>query len=296
MSTDTILITGATGKQGGATARHLLTGGRRVRALVRNPAATAARALAAAGAELVVGDFDDPASIDAAVSGVRGVFAVPPNPFDPSVTDKDIEARRGERLVEAARRAGVDHIVFTGIGSFSGDDERIASGKKSIEQAVIASGMRYTLLRPVRFMENYLAQGSPIDGIVDGVHRHLFPPDRPVQMIAVEDIGIIAALAFADPERFHGRILELAGDALTPTAAAAKITEAIGTPVRYHQLTEAETDALGEPIASVARRITGGSVWHADIHALRVIHPGLRTLDAWLAETGAAQLKLSVAG
>ncbi|MBF6173794.1 NmrA family NAD(P)-binding protein [Nocardia blacklockiae] len=287
-----ILVTGATGKQGGATVRHLLAAGRPVRALVRDTTTPAARALAAAGAELALGDFDEPGTLRAAVTSVRGVFAVPPNPFDPTNDDKDREARRGVALVEAARDAEVDHFVFTGIASFDGDGERVAAGKQAIEDAVRAGGMRYTLLRPVRFMENYLAQGTPIDGITGGVHRHLFPPDHPVQMIAVDDIGVLAARAFAEPERFHGRTLELAGDALTPVAAAARITAATGIPVRYHQLSEAEADALGEPIASVARRVAdGGSGWHADLHALRVIHPGLRTFDDWLAETGAAQLK-----
>ncbi|WP_280377767.1 NmrA/HSCARG family protein [Nocardia wallacei] len=286
-----ILVTGATGKQGGATARHLLAHGHPVRALVRDTETAAARELSRLGAELVAGDFDAPATLRTAVAGARGVFAVPPSPMDPTSDAKDLEARRGVHLVEAARAAGVDHFVFTGIGSFSGG-ERIAAGKDVIEQAVIAGGMRYTLLRPVRFMENYLVRGAPIDGISGGVHRHLFAPDHPVQMIAVDDIGVIAALAFAEPERFHGRILELAGDEQTPTAATARISEATGIPVRYHQLTGAEVAALGEPIASVARLVgDGGAGWHADIQALRVIHPGLRTFADWLAETGAAQLK-----
>lgn len=290
-SKDPILVTGATGKQGGATARHLLAHGHSVRALVRDTESAAAQELSKLGAELAVGDFDEPATLRTAVAGVRGVFAVPPSPMDPTSEAKDMEARRGVHLVEAARTAGVDHVVFTGIGSFSGG-ERIAAGKDAIEQAVITSGMRYTLLRPVRFMENYLVRGAPVDGISDGVHRHLFAPDHPVQMIAVDDVGFIAALAFTEPERFHGRILELAGDEQTPAAATARISEVTGVPVRYHQIIGSELAALGEPITSVARLVGGGGAgWHADIHALRVIHPGLRTFDSWLAETGAAQLK-----
>jgi uncharacterized protein YbjT (DUF2867 family) len=73
-----ILVTGATGKQGGATARRLLADGRPVRALVRDPAAPAAAELAAAGAELVCGDFDDLASLPPALDGVGAVFGIPP--------------------------------------------------------------------------------------------------------------------------------------------------------------------------------------------------------------------------
>ncbi len=286
-----ILVTGATGRQGGATARKLLADGHAVRALVRDPHAPAARALAAAGAELAVGDFDDPTTLPAALAGATALFAVPPATYDPDGWDVEREARRGEALVDAARRAGVAQIVFTGIASFNEDTSWGASGKHRIETAVAASGARYTLLRPVRFMENYLLRGLPIDGIVDGVHRHMFPADRPMKVIAVADVAEIAALAFADPDRFHGQTLELAGDALTPSDAAAAIAAATGHPVRYQELDEAYAASLGESIAYTWRlmRETGG--WRADIDTVRAIHPTLRTFDTWLTETGAAQIK-----
>ncbi|WP_280269043.1 NmrA family NAD(P)-binding protein [Nocardia wallacei] len=289
---DLILVTGATGQQGGATARHLISAGHRIRALVRDPESTAAQRLAASGAELAVGDFDTPDSIAAAVAGVRAVFAVPPAPFGPRGWDDDLEAERGTRLVELSRRAGVDHFVFTGIGSFRGDVGRLSTGKKRIEDAVAASGMRYTLLRPVRFMENYLARTGLLDGIDNGVNRHAFAPDRPVQVIAVDDVGVLGALTLADPNRFDGRVLELAGDEVTPLDAVAAISRTTGHEVRYRQITEAEAAALPEPIATTVQKLMKtGSGWQADIPALREIHPGLHTFDTWLAETGAAQLK-----
>jgi uncharacterized protein YbjT (DUF2867 family) len=286
-----IVVTGATGKQGGATARRLLADGKAVRALVRDPNAAAAQALAAAGAELAVGDLDTPETLPAALTGATALFAVPPAAYGAQGWDVDLEAQRGTTLVTAARRAGIEQIVFTGIASMSDDTSWGASGKQRIEDAIAASGARYTLLRPVRFMENYLLRGMPIDGIVDGVHRHLFPADRPMKVIAVADIAHIAALAFADPDRFHGRTLELAGDALTPPAAAAAITEATGHPVRYQELTESDAATLGNTIAHTwhLMRSTGG--WRADIATVREIHPGLRTFDTWLAETGAPQIK-----
>ncbi|MFG1795499.1 NmrA family NAD(P)-binding protein [Nocardia sp. NPDC049149] len=286
-----VLVTGATGKQGGATARRLLADGTAVRILVRDPNTPAAQALAAAGAEVAVGDFDTPNSLPAAFAGATALFAVPPATYGAQGWDADLEATRGIALVTAARRAGVEQIVFTGIGSLSDDTSWGADGKQRIEDAVATSGARYTLLRPVRFMENYLLRGMPVDGIVDGVHRHLFPADRPMKIIALADIADIAAMAFADPDRFHGRTLELAGDALTPPVAAAAITEATGHQVRYQELDESDAAALGDVIAHTWRlmRATGG--WRADIATVREIHPGLRTFDTWLAETGAAQIK-----
>ncbi|MEU0876212.1 NmrA family NAD(P)-binding protein [Nocardia brasiliensis] len=112
-----------------------------------------------------------------------------------------------------------------------------------------------------------------------------------MKVIAVADIAEIAALAFADPDRFHGQTLELAGDALTPPDAAVAIAAATGHPVRYQELDEAYAASLGESIAYTWRlmRETGG--WRADIDTVRAIHPTLRTFDTWLTETGAAQIK-----
>lgn len=147
------------------------------------------------------------------------------------------------------------------------------------------------MLRPVRFMANYLSAGMMgIEGISGGVHRRLFPAYEPMQVIALEDIAEFAALAFADPARFAGRTLELAGDEPTPVEAAAAISEATGIPVRYEELTDAEAAAISPLLAQTRKSWLAGQRWHADIEALRVIHPGLRTLTDWLTESGAAAL------
>ncbi|WP_067574803.1 NmrA family NAD(P)-binding protein [Nocardia acidivorans] len=292
-----VLVTGATGKQGGATARRLLAAGRPVRALVRNPESAAAQALAAAGAELAVGDFDAPETLGGVMTGASAVFLVPPAAFGPDGWDVELEARRGEDLVRAARAAGVDHLVFTGIASLDReDDEWGAVGKRRIEEAVRSSGLRWTILRPVRFMENYLIQGFPVDGIREGVHRHLFPAEVPIQMIAVDDVAAFAELALTDPARFHGQILELAGDERTMAAAAAVISEITGHTVTYQELPEEFAAGMGAEVLNVFRLTRSGRNWHADITALREIHPALRTFETWLTETGAAQLKPILAG
>ncbi|SDD50897.1 NmrA family NAD(P)-binding protein [Glycomyces harbinensis] len=285
-----ILVTGATGKQGAAAARHLLHGGWKVRALVRDPGAPAALALAEAGADLARGDFDDHASLTAAMDGVRGVFGVPPATFGPDGWDEELEYTRGASLVDAAAAAGVGHFVFASIASFPGQPFPGTDAKRRIEGRAEASGMRWTHLRPVRFMENYLLREGPIDGIHGGLNRHFFRPDHRMQLIAVDDIGAFAALAFADPDRFHGAILELAGDELAPTAAAAAITAATGRDVRYGQVPRAEARALGPAILGVWEVVNGDRSWSADLAALRVIHPGLRTFDTWLKEGGADRI------
>ena len=286
-----ILVTGATGKQGGATARRLLASGRPVRALVRDTAAPAAAALAAAGARLVRGDFDDPVSLPPALDGAAAVFGIPPVAFGPAGPETDLEVARGRALIDAAAAAGIEQIVFSTVASASAASQGSA-GKALIEQYLHDHIALPTVLRPVRFMTNYLGVGVlGIDGISNGVHRHLFTPHEPMQIIALEDIAEFAALAFTGPARFAGRTLELAGDEPTPVQAAAAITEATGIPVRYEQFTDAEAAAISPELAETRKRWQDGHRWHADIQALRVIHPGLRTLTDWLNESGAAAIR-----
>ncbi|MBI5543672.1 MAG: NmrA family NAD(P)-binding protein, partial [Deltaproteobacteria bacterium] len=106
-----VLVTGATGKQGGMTARHLLRRGHHVRALVRNPDAVAAQDLRQRGAELVVGDFDEPVTLERATLGQDAVYAVTPGMAVPAQT----EIRQGEAVADAARAAGVQHFVLASV-------------------------------------------------------------------------------------------------------------------------------------------------------------------------------------
>lgn len=293
-ATRTIVVTGATGRQGGATARRLLADGYRVRALVREAASPAATALAAAGAEPAVGDMDDPAGLAAALSGTHGVFIVPPAKHAPGEADRARESRRGAAVVDAAAAAGVEQAVFTGVASFSSTEPDLADAKRRIERHLRASGLTATVLRPVRFMTNVLGTGIGVDDIRDGVSRNVFPADEPVQLIAPEDIAEFAAMAFAEPARFAGRTLELAGDAPTPNEVFADINAATGLDLRYAALSEAEAESLGPGVAAARRFWLAGHRWHADIETLRTLHPGLRTFRAWLSQGGARLVREAV--
>ncbi|MEV1011057.1 NmrA family NAD(P)-binding protein [Streptomyces sp. NPDC049881] len=281
----TVLVTCATGRQGGATAAHLLRGGWTVRALVRDPAAPAARALAAAGADLRTGDLDDEDALAAAAEGVHGVFAVTPDDHDP-----ERETARGTRIVDAAVAAGAAHVVFASVGGADRDSGfPYWASKWRVEQHLAATGVPATVLRPVRFMENHTIPGLPFGGITGDELVHLFHPEAPVQLIATDDIGAFAALAFADPETWAGQALELAGDEMTSPAAAELIGRAIGRPLTYRQVTPEGTGLPPETAADLLSRRTGQ--WQADIPALRKLHPGLMDLPTWLARGGAARVQ-----
>ncbi|RKN43022.1 NmrA/HSCARG family protein [Streptomyces hoynatensis] len=287
-----VLVTGATGLQGGAVAQQLLAAGHPVSALVRRKDSPAARALAAAGAVLVPGDMDDPASLDAAMRDVEGVFSVQPTMGQRGVpggfTPED-EVRLGVNVADAALRAGVRHLVYSSVGGAERDSGiRRWESKWRIERHLRERGLPATVLRPVRFMEN---QSDPRLGVRGGLLTDVFLPEVPVQLIAVRDIGAFAALAFGDPETYLGLSLELAGDQLTMPQVCQAITEATGGPVAYRPIPR-ETLEGQDPDALAGYRFAnerGG--WQADIPALRRLHPGLLTFRAWLEREGRAQFE-----
>ncbi len=148
-----ILVTGATGQQGGAAARHLLKDGWKVRALVRAPESEKAVALQRAGAELAKGDLYDRASVDAALRGAYGVFSLQ-NYWLPDV-GFDGEVRQGKIVVDAAKAAGVKHFLYSSVGAaHRGMGQKHFQTKWIVEQYLHASGLPFTILRPAAFMEN----------------------------------------------------------------------------------------------------------------------------------------------
>jgi uncharacterized protein YbjT (DUF2867 family) len=210
-----VLVTGATGRQGGAVAERLLELGFQVRALCRTPGSVPARRLAGLGAELIAGDLDDPASLDSALSGATGVFSVQ-NYWAPGVGYAG-EVRQGRALAEAARRAGVQLFVQS---SMADADESAAplprhfQSKKRLEAIVDDTGLPRVFLGTVFFMDNLgdKAMGGPL----------LFPmlagtlgQDTRLELLAVADIGRAAAAVFAAPDRYVGTKVDLVGDVLT---------------------------------------------------------------------------------
>ncbi|NMO91520.1 NmrA family NAD(P)-binding protein [Actinomycetospora sp. TBRC 11914] len=255
-----VLVTGATGQQGGATARALLTAGTPVHALVRDPDAPRAKDLATLGATLVVGNLDDPDSLARAAAGARGVFSVQ----TPDLADLmgDAELRHAQNLAAAARTAGVAQVVHTSVsgaarsepidearwGAFMGHYWR---SKAAAEEAARDAGAASTtILRPSTFMENFV---RPSFYFADGTSDHLLVAmdlDVAQPFVAVADIGAAAAAAFADPVRFDGVELELAGDLLTFRQAAAVLSEVLGTTITVPQSpAQARADGLPDHFA-----------------------------------------------
>ncbi|MFQ6395631.1 NmrA/HSCARG family protein [Nocardia sp. KC 131] len=287
---DIVLVTGATGTQGGATARALLAAGWRVRALVRDPDTAGARVLAGAGAELARGDMGDRTALDTAAAGVHGVFSVQPTagyPGTPPGFTVDDELRLGRNVADAAAAAGVAHFVYASVGAADADHGiRRWQSKAELERYSTRLGLPTTALRPVRFMENQL---DPRFGLREGVLTDVIHPDVPVQLIAGTDIGVFAARAFTHPDEYIGAAVELAGDELTMTEITEAMSRSLGQPIEYRAIPrEALLDKDPDALAGYRFANQGGG-WNADIVALRRCHPELLDFTTWLAREGTRQ-------
>ena len=209
MSDKRVLIFGATGNVGGATAREMLKRGWHVRAVTRNPGSEKARGLAALGAEVVQGDMDDPASLTRVFDGFRRVLSVQ----NWQVSGPEGEVRQGKHVADAARAAGVEHLVFASAGI--GEDHSGVphfDNKRVIEKYMASLGIPYTVVRPVPFMELMTEKEFfPPMGIW-GIAPKIMGWDAPFPWVAVRDIGITNANIFESPEKWIGREVILCGD------------------------------------------------------------------------------------
>jgi uncharacterized protein YbjT (DUF2867 family) len=256
-----VLVTGATGKQGGATARTLLAAGVPVRALVRDPATDRAKAVEALGAELVTGDLHDRASVIRAAEGTRAVFSVQLPAITADGFDFDGEVAQGVTLVEAARAAGVPQFVHTSVTGAGRHTEHPAwtAGRWSVEPALTAKSAiqervrsagfpRWTILKPGFFMENFLpSAGFLFPRGVEGGLVSVLRPETRLSLVAVEDIGRAAAAAIADPVRFDRVELELASDRLSMREIAEVLSRVLDRRLPAPDMTEEEALTAGMP-------------------------------------------------
>jgi uncharacterized protein YbjT (DUF2867 family) len=224
----TVVVTGATGNQGGAVARGLLQRGHKVRALTRDPDSSQAKALAKAGAALVAASLEDTAAIGKALQGATSLFAM-----TTPAGGTDAETRQGIGAANAAKAAGV-HLVFTSVGSANRQTGvPHFDSKYAVEEHIARIGVRATILAPVFFMENL---SFAKEQLAKGTYPSALTPSRKLAQIAVEDIGAVAVRVLEDAARYAGQRFVLAGDELTPNDVAAILTRVTGRPIAHFQI------------------------------------------------------------
>jgi uncharacterized protein YbjT (DUF2867 family) len=242
----TILVTGATGQQGGAVAAELLSHGFTVAAMTRKPDSEKARALAKRGVRIIAGDLDDSASLEAALKGMWGVFAVQ-NTWEAGVVK---EEEQGKRIATLALKAGVQHYVYASVASaHRSTGIPHFDNKYRVEETVRALGFpSYTIIRPVFFMENLtLPWFKP--AIEQGSLMVALQPETSLQMIAVEDIGKYGLWAFREYEKMNRREIDIAGDALTMPETASVLSAAAGRAIKFVPIPIEEVRKVSEDYA-----------------------------------------------
>lgn len=274
-----VLVTGATGKQGGSAVRHMLGKGWNLRALTRDAKSKAANALLEMGVEIVQGDMEDASSLDGALRGVYGVYSVQ----DFWSVGAKREVIQGKNLADAAKKAGVEHFVYSSVG---GAERNTGIGhwesKWEIEKHIRKLALPTTVLRPAGFMENYYIDQVEI-GILQG---HLYDPvraDKPFQTIASDDIGGFVALAFERPKDFMGIELEIAGSELTNRQAAEVFSKVLGRLVEFQEVPIPPSKEFEQMF-----HWFNDAGFQANIGALRQRYPEvqLKTLEQWLYSEG----------
>ncbi|MGW0908607.1 NmrA/HSCARG family protein [Streptomyces sp. NPDC002853] len=236
-----VLVTGATGMQGGGAARALLHAGHPVTAFVRNPSSAPAQALARQGVALATGDMDDLASLEAAGAGHDVVFSVQMPGVDP--VDPGAEQRQARNIATAAKRAGVTQIIHTSVSAtgwrsqhpdikgFSPATMAYWDEKEAAEEAVRQSGLEnWTIFKPAFYMENFLSprQDFMFPELSQGKLITATSPQTVLALICADDFGAAVAAAVAEPGKFHEAEIEFAGDALTHPEIADALSKAAG--------------------------------------------------------------------
>lgn len=273
-----IVVTGATGRQGGAVARHLLADEWTVRAITRDPGSEAARALANAGAEVMRADMGDPVAMRATMVGAYGVYSVQNH----MISGLDAEIEQGKNVADAAADAGVQHFVYgsagtgepgTGVGSWE--------SKLVVEQHIDKLGLPMTVLRPMALME--LMSDKTFYPAVGVWHMmpKLMGEDRPVPWLSVDDLGAIAAKVFADPERFIGADLKLASDTRTIAECRKIWRDVTGRlPRRFPMPVRLFERFVGTDLTTMWRWLKENPT-PLDTARTLDLHPGARTVRQW---------------
>lgn len=275
----TILVTGATGHQGGTLARALLMRGHKVRGFTRFPTSEGAQRVKQLGAEIVQGDFEDVGSLQNAMKGVDAVFAMG-TPYEGGPRTEVEEVRD---IFDAASAVGVEHLVYSSVASADKDTGvPFFESKRELERDLEQRGLPFTIVAPVSFMENLWGQPS----LRRGFFTYGIPEDRRLQQVSLDDLAHVTAEILERRDPYVGERIEVASDEFTGAEAARILSQVSGTDLSYSTQSPEEAAAnKGEGYEKMMR-------WHmehgysVDIQALKARFPEvkLHTFEEWARE------------
>ncbi|CAM1504974.1 Fc.00g106110.m01.CDS01 [Cosmosporella sp. VM-42] len=248
-----IFVCGATGTQGGATARQPLSKGATVHALARDISSPKAKTIERQGVKLWEGDFDNEQALKSAIKGTSAIFLN----FMPDFNDFGANLRQAKLIMSIAKEAGAKHVVYTsGVGidkpeRLTSIDENtvlaiLLRSKADIEHATKHAGFDYwTILRPGNFMANYIDPFVRMYGDLVETGRWItaLRNDTILPMVDTQTIGIFSSAALLDPQRFHEHTITYADEFLAVGAILAKISHATGRELQIEPMSDEEIEA-----------------------------------------------------
>lgn len=296
--TETILVTGATGQQGGSVVSHLLDRGKfAVRALTRKPESQAAQQLRARGVDVVKGDLDDRASLRAALKGVYGVFGVT-NYWE----HFEKEEEQGRNLINAVAGADVEHFVFSSLASVKLRSNGAVAAphldvKYELEQYTRSLDVRATFINPEFYYENFFTFFPPRKNGDGAYHFGFNQGGAPLPAVAAEDVGGVVAAIFERREETFGETVRVIGDAAPAAAYAEAMSLVSGKTIRYDALPReivASFPMKGAPelAATFEFHSRFNDAAPADFVRVRTLYPGMQTFEQWISKRAAALAQL----
>jgi uncharacterized protein YbjT (DUF2867 family) len=277
----TIVVTGATGLQGGAVTRRLLTNGWRVRALTRNTKSEKARALSDLGAEVVQGNMAESESLAPVFEDAYGVFSVQ----NPVISGVEGEIKQGKNVAEAAKKAGVQYLIYGSAGTgVKGTGVPSWESKLVIEDHMKSLGLPLTILRPMAFMELMTEKKFFPAVSTWKVMPQLMGSSRKVVWLCTDDLGFIVAKAFAESSQFIGKELQLASDVKSIDECREIYREVLGKyPPRFPMPVGMfeRFGFVGKDLSIMWRWLREATIY-LDTDTARSIYPEALTVQAWL--------------
>ena len=282
-----VLVTGISGQQGGHVAWHLLKRGHHVRGLARNPENPKLTEVHSLGAEIVAGSFDDPATLEGAAKGIDAMFLMGTS-FE---RGPQVETQEGKTAVDVAKKVGVPWLVYSSVASANRKTGiPHFESKFAVEEHLRQSGVPSVVSAPTSFMENVIAPRS-IPGLKQGKVAGALSPSKPVQMVALQDLGSWVTFLIENPSRFKGKRFDVASDSLTNTDAVRILSEVGGRKFEYQQIPMEVMRSQSADYAKMLEWLERAG-YTADIEGLRKEYPqvGWHRFREWAARQNWARI------
>ncbi|MGP8077013.1 MAG: NmrA/HSCARG family protein [Thermoplasmata archaeon] len=273
-----VLVTGISGNQGSHLAQQLLARGHRIRALVRNPQHPMLETFRSKRVDVVQGNFEDQASIQQAARGIDAMFLMSTS----IQSGPEAETRQAISAIEAAKGVGVPWLVYSSVG-----DANRRTGiphfdsKFAVEEHLARSGISYAVTAPTSFMENFLAPFQ-MASIRQGKLVQAISPDRPIQMVALDDLSAFVCHVIENPFQFQRKRINVASDSSSGTESARILSEVSGRKIQFQQLPIEALRSQNVDLAKMFEWLERVG-YTADIEGLRREYPtvGWQRLRGW---------------